>query len=99
MVLAAARADTPNARAALEGLCQTYWFPLQLDSAEERYGCEPADSHTPEQYFERRWALTLLDTEWSGSNSMETERICQSCRKPVPAEMPMGLCPECLAQG
>jgi serine/threonine protein kinase len=27
---------------------------------------------------------------------METERICQSCRKPVPAEMPMGLCPECL---
>jgi RNA polymerase sigma factor (sigma-70 family) len=136
MVLAAARADTPNARAALEGLCQTYWFPLyayarrrgrsvedaqdltqaffarllerqwvadadrdrgrfrtflltamsrfmsdewdklraqkrgglatqvplQLDSAEERYGCEPADNHTPEQYFERRWALTLLDT-------------------------------------
>ena len=36
--------------------------PLQLDNAETRYGCEPADDRTPEQYFERRWALTLLDT-------------------------------------
>jgi RNA polymerase sigma-70 factor (ECF subfamily) len=36
--------------------------PLQLDEAETRYGCEPADDRTPEQYFERRWALTLLDT-------------------------------------
>ena len=37
-------------------------IPLQLDDAETRYGCEPADTRTPEQYFERRWALTLLDT-------------------------------------
>jgi RNA polymerase sigma factor (sigma-70 family) len=37
-------------------------IPLQLDEAETRYGCEPADDRTPEQYFERRWALTLLDT-------------------------------------
>ncbi len=36
--------------------------PLQFDDAETRYGCEPADTRTPEQYFERRWALTLLDT-------------------------------------
>ena len=36
--------------------------PLQLDTAETRYGHEPADNRTPEQYFERRWALTLLDT-------------------------------------
>jgi RNA polymerase sigma-70 factor (ECF subfamily) len=36
--------------------------PLQLDDAETRYGCEPADNHTPEEYFERRWALTLLGT-------------------------------------
>ncbi|HVM48074.1 MAG TPA: sigma-70 family RNA polymerase sigma factor [Candidatus Acidoferrum sp.] len=35
--------------------------PLQLEDAETRYGCEPADTCTPEQYFERRWALTLLD--------------------------------------
>jgi RNA polymerase sigma factor (sigma-70 family) len=36
-------------------------IPLQLDDAETRYGCEPADERTPEQYYERRWALTLLD--------------------------------------
>jgi RNA polymerase sigma factor (sigma-70 family) len=35
--------------------------PLQFDAAETRYGHEPADSTTPEQNFERRWALTLLD--------------------------------------
>lgn len=35
--------------------------PLQLDTAETRYGIEPADLHTPEQAFEYRWALTLLD--------------------------------------
>ncbi len=135
MVVAAARADTPEAQAALETLCRTYWYPLyayarrrgrsvedaqdltqaffarllerhwvgdadrergrfrtflltamnrfmadewdkvraqkrgggvanvplQLGDAETRYGCEPADNRTPEQYFERRWALTLLD--------------------------------------
>ncbi len=136
VVVAAARADTPNAQNALEQLCRKYWYPLyayarrrghsvddakdltqaffarllakhwvgdarpergrfrtflltamnrflsdewdklrtkkrgggvphvplQLDDAETRYGCEPADNRTPEQYFERRWALTLLDT-------------------------------------
>lgn len=36
--------------------------PIQLDTAETRYGHEPADSCTPEQCYERRWALTLLDT-------------------------------------
>ena len=35
--------------------------PLQLDNAETRYGQEPADPMTPEQCFERRWALALLD--------------------------------------
>lgn len=35
--------------------------PLQLDTAETRYGREPADNTTPEHSFERRWALTLLD--------------------------------------
>lgn len=35
--------------------------PVQLDSAESRYGFEPADDCTPEQCYERRWALTLLD--------------------------------------
>jgi RNA polymerase sigma-70 factor (ECF subfamily) len=36
--------------------------PLQLDAAETRYGLEPADESTPEQSYERRWALTLLET-------------------------------------
>lgn len=40
--------------------------PLQLDSAETRYGQEPADPLTPEQCLERRWALALLDEVLSG---------------------------------
>ena len=36
--------------------------PVQLDTAETRYGHEPADDCTPEQIYERHWALTLLDT-------------------------------------
>jgi len=36
--------------------------PIQLDSFETRYGQEPADTFTPEQSYERRCALTLLDT-------------------------------------
>ena len=36
--------------------------PVQLDSAESRYGCDPVDDCTPEQIYERQWAMTLLDT-------------------------------------
>lgn len=36
--------------------------PIQLDTAEPRYGLEPSDNSTPEQCYERKWALTLLDT-------------------------------------
>ncbi len=36
-------------------------IPLQLDTAETRYGVEPVDTRTPEQVFEYRWALALLD--------------------------------------
>jgi|SRR5665213_413385 len=35
--------------------------PLQLDTAETRYGHEAADTVTPEQNYERRWALALLE--------------------------------------
>ena len=35
--------------------------PLQFDTAETRYGHEPADKVTPEQIYERRWALALLE--------------------------------------
>jgi RNA polymerase sigma factor (sigma-70 family) len=37
------------------------FVPLQLDTAETRYGLEPADNFTPERSYELRWALTLLD--------------------------------------
>ena len=36
-------------------------LPLQFDTAETRYGREPTDNVTPEQHFERRWAMTLLE--------------------------------------
>jgi RNA polymerase sigma-70 factor (ECF subfamily) len=32
-----------------------------LDTAETRYGDEPVTDSTPEQQFERKWAVTLLD--------------------------------------
>ena len=35
---------------------------LDSRSAEERYGSEPTDPMTLEQVYERRWALTLLET-------------------------------------
>jgi RNA polymerase sigma factor (sigma-70 family) len=35
--------------------------PIDQDWAEERYHHEPADETTPEDHFERQWALTLLD--------------------------------------
>ncbi|MDH7502317.1 MAG: sigma-70 family RNA polymerase sigma factor [Verrucomicrobiota bacterium] len=38
------------------------FVPVQLDAAETRYGAEPTDTHTPEQAFERSWAMTLLET-------------------------------------
>jgi RNA polymerase sigma-70 factor (ECF subfamily) len=36
--------------------------PLPLDTAETRYASEPAEAGTPEQAFEKQWALTLLET-------------------------------------
>jgi RNA polymerase sigma-70 factor (ECF subfamily) len=36
--------------------------PVQLDTAETRYGHEPADDRTPEQCYDRQWALTLLES-------------------------------------
>lgn len=37
-------------------------LPLQLDTAETRYTREPADASTPEQAFDKQWALTLLES-------------------------------------
>jgi RNA polymerase sigma factor (sigma-70 family) len=40
---------------------QARMVSLQLNTAEIRYTREPADTHTPEQVFEKQWALTLLE--------------------------------------
>jgi RNA polymerase sigma factor (sigma-70 family) len=135
VVLSASHSESPDAGAALERLCQTYWYPLyayvrrrgcsthdaqdltqeffawllrrnwlaqadqqrgrfrsfllttfsrflinewdkaraqkrgggeillpQFDSGEARFNLEPAGPLTPEQIFERRWALEVLAT-------------------------------------
>ena len=36
--------------------------PLQIETAETRYLREPADTSTPEQVFEKQWALMLLES-------------------------------------
>jgi RNA polymerase sigma-70 factor (ECF subfamily) len=41
---------------------QVRFIPLQLDTAETRYTREPADTSTPEQVFEKQWALALLES-------------------------------------
>jgi DNA-directed RNA polymerase specialized sigma24 family protein len=40
-------------------------LPLEFDDGERRYLLEPADGLTPEHVYERRWALTVLDTALS----------------------------------
>ena len=41
---------------------QVRLIPLQLDAAETSYSREPADTRTPEQVYEKQWALTLLES-------------------------------------
>ncbi|MBI3880403.1 MAG: sigma-70 family RNA polymerase sigma factor [Verrucomicrobia bacterium] len=38
------------------------FISLDAESAESRYAMEPADAVTADKLYERRWALTLLDT-------------------------------------
>jgi RNA polymerase sigma factor (sigma-70 family) len=41
-------------------------FSLDRDSAETRYRLEPLDDRTPEQMYERQWALTVLEQVMTG---------------------------------
>jgi RNA polymerase sigma-70 factor (ECF subfamily) len=50
-----------RAHAAKRGGCQTR-FSLDAELAERRYGVEPVEKLTADRIYERRWALTLLDT-------------------------------------
>jgi RNA polymerase sigma-70 factor (ECF subfamily) len=42
------------------GQCQI--ISIDAGTAEERYNLEPSDNRTPEQLFDRRWAMTVLET-------------------------------------
>lgn len=41
-------------------------MPLSTLNSDSRSGLEPADGDTPEQAFERRWALTMLEQTLAG---------------------------------
>ena len=41
---------------------QVRLVPFQLDTAETRYTREPTDTCTPEQVFEKQWALAMLES-------------------------------------
>ena len=61
VVVAAGRSDTPLARAALEKLCQAYWFPLYAYVRRRGYSPEDAQDLTQE-FFAR-----LLEKNWVGN--------------------------------
>lgn len=61
-------------------------IPLQLDTAETRYGLDPADRTTPEQIYERRWACALLEEvlrqlgqEYAAEGKSEIFNALNSC--------------------
>jgi RNA polymerase sigma factor (sigma-70 family) len=48
VVLAASKWDSPEATAALDKLCRTYWYPLYAYVRRRGYGCEDAQDLTQE---------------------------------------------------
>lgn len=58
VVLAAGRGESPGSRAALESLCQTYWYPLYAFA--RRRGHSPEDAQDLTQDFFAR----LLEKNW-----------------------------------
>ena len=54
-----------HGRAAKRGGCVTI-VSIDTADAESRYRLEPADNVTPDLLFDRAWALTLLDSVFSG---------------------------------
>ena len=69
VVLTAGRSDTPRAGAALETLCQTYWYPLY--AYVRRRGHSPEDAQDLTQEFFAR----LLARNWVGSADPEKGRF------------------------
>lgn len=61
-------------------------LPLEFDSAEGRYSLEPAEPATPETIFERRWALTMIESvltelrlEWTASGRTSEFDALKAC--------------------
>ncbi len=61
-------------------------LPLEFNTAETRYSLEPADARSPEQTYERRWALALLDgvlarleEEYEAEGRVEIFNLLQPC--------------------
>ena len=50
VVLSAGHKSSPHSDRALAELCQTYWYHL-----------DPPDPRSPDQIFDREWALSLLE--------------------------------------
>ena len=69
VVLTAGRSDTPRARAALETLCQTYWYPLY--AYVRRRGNSPEDAQDLTQEFFAR----LLEHNRVGNVSPQKGRF------------------------
>ncbi len=69
VVLTAGRSDTTRAHAALEKLCQVYWYPLY--AYVRRRGHSPEDSQDLTQEFFAR----LLARNWVGSADREKGRF------------------------
>ena len=69
MVLAAGRSDTTHARAALEKLCQAYWYPLY--AYVRRRGHSPEDAKDLTQEFFAR----LLERNWVGRADQQKGRF------------------------
>jgi RNA polymerase sigma-70 factor (ECF subfamily) len=69
VVLAAGRSDIPQARDALEKLCQTYWYPLY--AYVRRRGYSPADAEDLTQQF-FAW---LLERDWLGGADQQRGRF------------------------
>lgn len=69
VVLEAGRAESPGSRAALENLCQAYWYPLYAFA--RRRGHSPEDAQDLTQEFFAR----LLEKNWLDRASPERGRF------------------------
>jgi RNA polymerase sigma factor (sigma-70 family) len=69
VVLTAGRSDVPQARAALEKLCQTYWYPLYAYVRRRGYARADAEDLTQEFFA---W---LLERNWLGGADQQRGRF------------------------